>query len=138
MSAAPIITLLYDGLCPLCSREVRLLRRLDRGRGRIGFEDITLASFAPELRGLTMEQVIGSMHAVRADGSIVRGMQVFREAYAAVKSPLGWLLAPTGWPVLRPVFDSLYRAFARLRRRCSPFKPECEDGRCDLARLPRV
>jgi predicted DCC family thiol-disulfide oxidoreductase YuxK len=131
---AATITLLYDGQCPMCSREVRLLRRLDRGRGRIGFEDITAATFAPESHGVTMEQVVGSMHAVRADGSIVRGMQVFREAYAAVGSPLAWLLALTGWPVLRPMFDGLYRVFARVRRRLSPFNPECSDGRCSIAR----
>ena len=32
------IRILIDGDCPLCSREMRLLERLDRGRGRLEFE----------------------------------------------------------------------------------------------------
>ena len=35
------IKMLYDGKCPLCSREVALLRRLN-ARGLIAFEDILL------------------------------------------------------------------------------------------------
>ncbi|MFC1609871.1 DCC1-like thiol-disulfide oxidoreductase family protein [Myxococcota bacterium] len=33
------IELFYDGACPLCSREVKAIRRLDR-KGRIQFTDI--------------------------------------------------------------------------------------------------
>ncbi len=40
-------------------------------------------------------------------------MSVFRATYKAVG--LGWLLAPTGWPVLKPLFDGLYRLFAKYR-----------------------
>ncbi len=36
----PEITFLHDGECPLCAREVAMLRRLDRGRGRLAFDDI--------------------------------------------------------------------------------------------------
>ena len=43
------------------------------------------------------------------------GRAVVRQAYRAVG--LGWILAPTGWPVLRPVFDWLYLGFARYRVR---------------------
>lgn len=127
------IKLLHDGLCPVCSREVRLLRRLDRGRGRIAFEDIAAPEFAPERYGLTLPQVVGSMHAIRPDGTVVRAMAVFREAYAAVG--LGWLIAPTGWPLLRPVFDRLYRIFARFRPRFSRFDSgACATSRCAVGR----
>jgi predicted DCC family thiol-disulfide oxidoreductase YuxK len=56
---------------------------------------------------------------------------VFREAYAAVG--LGWLVAPTGWPILRPLFDVGYRWFARNRVRLGRiFGRRCEDGRCAI------
>jgi len=42
-------------------------------------------------------------------------MSVFRATYKAVG--LGWLLAPTGWPVLKPLFDLIYRLFAKYRCR---------------------
>jgi predicted DCC family thiol-disulfide oxidoreductase YuxK len=127
------IKLLHDGLCPVCSREVRLLRRLDRGRGKIAFEDIAAPGFAPERYGLTLPQVVGSMHAIRPDGTVVRAMEVFREAYALVG--LGWLLAPTRWPLLRPLFDRLYRIFARFRPRLSRFNSgACATTRCATGR----
>jgi len=50
---------------------------------------------------------------VLPDGSLVKGMEVFRRAYDAVG--LGWLLAPTNWPVLRSISDAGYAWFARIR-----------------------
>ena len=134
MSHCPSITLFYDGLCPVCAREIRFMRRLDRSRGRVGFEDIASATFIPGRYGLTMSDVIGSMHAVRDDGSIIKGMQVFREAYAALG--WGWVVAPTGWPLMRPIFDALYRIFAEIRPRLSKLGNcalRCENGRCSSA-----
>lgn len=107
--------LLYDGDCPLCAREVSLLRRLDRGRGRLALEDIAAGSFDPGRYGLDAEAVMARIHGVRPDGRVVEGMEAFRRAYAAVG--LGWLFAPTRWPLLRPLFDAAYRLFARNRLR---------------------
>jgi predicted DCC family thiol-disulfide oxidoreductase YuxK len=114
------LRILIDGDCPLCRREARLLERLDRDRGRLEMVDIAASAFDPSRFGLTMEHVMGEIHAVLPDGRLVTGMEVFRRAYAAVG--LGWLLAPSGWPVLRPLFDVLYRWFARNRLRLT--------GRC--------
>ncbi len=129
----PAILLLYDGACPLCAREVRLLRRLDRGRGRIAFEDIAAPTFDPGRHGLDRETVMARMHGVLADGSVVEGMEVFRRAYAAVG--FGWLLAPSRWPLLRPVFDAGYRWFARNRLRLTG-RSDCASERCELAADP--
>jgi predicted DCC family thiol-disulfide oxidoreductase YuxK len=104
--------LLYDGECPLCQREVRWLRRLNRS-GHLAFEDISAPGFDPSRYGATREQLLGVIHGVFPDGRIVRKVEVFREAYRAVG--LGWLLAPTGWPLLRWFFDKLYALFARYR-----------------------
>ena len=73
----------------------------------------------------TMDELMGAIHGVMPDGTNVTGMEVFRRAYAAVG--LGWLLAPTGWPGLRPLFDRFYRWFARNRLRL----PGRRAGACD-------
>ncbi len=109
------ITILFDGACPLCKREVRALERLDGGRGRIAFEDIAATGFQPSAYGLDRETVNLRIHARLGNGRVIEGMEVFRQAYAAVG--LGWLMAPTGWPLLKPVFDAFYRWFARNRHR---------------------
>jgi predicted DCC family thiol-disulfide oxidoreductase YuxK len=71
---------------------------------------------------------MGSIHGVKPDGSLVTGMEVFRRAYAAVG--WGWLWSPTGWPVLKPVFDAAYRWFAKRRLALTGRKGACEDDRC--------
>ncbi len=125
---ASALTILIDGLCPLCKHEGDLLRRLDGGRGRLIVQDLNAPDFDPARHGLTMDGILGQIHAIRGDGSIVTGMEVFRLAYRAVG--WGWLWAPTGWPVLRPGFDAAYRWFAKNRYWLTGRKNPCVDGRC--------
>jgi len=108
------VRVLYDGDCPLCAREVALLRRLDR-RGRLAFEDIAAPIFDAGALGRTHAQLMARIHGLLPDGRLVEGMEVFRRAWAAVG--LGWLLAPSRWPGLRQLFDAAYRNFARHRLR---------------------
>jgi len=129
------IRILYDGECPLCSREIRFLERRDRESGRIQLEDISRADFDPATYGLDARQVMARIHGVLPDGSVVEGVEVFRRAYAAVG--LGWLLAPTRWPVLRRLADLAYRVFARHRLRWTGSEKTCEDGRCQIKHTPQ-
>jgi predicted DCC family thiol-disulfide oxidoreductase YuxK len=109
------IKVLFDGACPLCRQEAAIWDRLDRGRGRIALVDIASAGFQAAEHGISRAHAMAEIHGILPSGAVVRGMEVFRRAYAAVG--LGWLLAPTAWPLLRPVFDRAYRWFARNRLR---------------------
>ena len=40
--------MLYDGECPLCMREVNMLRGRDKGVGKIDFVDISSSDYSPE------------------------------------------------------------------------------------------
>ena len=120
------IKMLYDGKCPLCSREVSLLRKRN-ANGLIEFEDITLPEFDAGKYGLTMGQVVGAMHAIRPDGSVVRGIDVFAEVYDAVGWK--WLAWPIRWRVTRPFAKIGYQIFATVRPWLSSFRPaECKDA----------
>ncbi len=121
---------LIDGDCPLCAREAALLRRLDKGRGRLVLEDITSPSFNPADYGRTIDDVMAEIHGVLPDGSVVTGMEVFRRAYRAVG--WGWALAPTGWPVIGRLSDWFYRAFARHRLRLTGRSGACTGDRCRI------
>jgi predicted DCC family thiol-disulfide oxidoreductase YuxK len=121
------LTLLYDGACPLCAREVRLLTRFDRA-GRLALEDISDPNFDALRYGLSFSQVMGQIHAILPDGQVVIGMEAFRRTYAALG--LGFLLAPTGWPVLKPWFDRGYAWFARNRLRLTGRGHVCDSDRC--------
>jgi len=124
----PAFTILIDGDCPLCRREAAVLRRMDRGRGRLRIVDIASPSFDPDRYGLSMDMAMARIHGVTNDGRLVEGMEVFRRAYGAVG--WGWLLAPTGWPILRQLSDRLYAWFARNRLRFTG-RGNCETGRCN-------
>lgn len=127
--------ILYDGACPLCVREVRLLERLNR-RGALAFEDISSPSLDASRYGVSREELLGVIHGVFPDGRVVRKMEVFRQAYSAVG--LGWLTVPTGWPVLRSVFDWGYEWFARNRIAIGHlFGRRCESGTCQIPKPRR-
>jgi predicted DCC family thiol-disulfide oxidoreductase YuxK len=124
------IKMLFDGQCPVCKTEVALLRKRNRD-GLIAFEDIADPAFDPSVYGLTLPQVVGSMHAVRADGSILEGVDVFAEIYDIVGWKLpAWLIR---FPVTRPVMKLGYRAFAAIRPRFSRFDSKaCATDRCRI------
>lgn len=134
MSAYPL-RILVDGECPLCAREGRVLERLDNGRGRLILDNIAAESFDPTSYGLTHDAVMGAIHGVLPDGSVVVGMEVFRRAYRAVG--LGWLLAWTAWWPMRPMVDRFYRWFAKNRMRLTGRGDACCDtGRCRITPTP--
>lgn len=122
------IALLYDGQCPLCLREVRFLEAQDRGRGIIRFVDIMEPQYNPEDQGgITFEQAMGRIHAIKADGTIVQGVEVFRQVYSALG--MGWIYAATRWPVLRPLVDTLYDRWADWRLALTGRPPLAEIAR---------
>lgn len=110
------LTLLYDANCAVCSLEMDHLRSLN-AEGRLQFVDISAPGFDPAPYGVTLAAMDAEIHARRADGEVIRGVQVLRLAYEAVG--LGWVLRPTAWPPLRGLSDVGYRLFARHRRRIS-------------------
>ncbi len=119
------VKLLFDGACPLCMREVRMLSRANR-KGRLKLEDISDPGFDPASYGLTRAEVMGHIHAVLPDGQVVTGMEVFRRSYAAVG--LGFVLAPTAWRGIKPIADRAYAWFAKNRLRLTG--RDCESGTC--------
>jgi predicted DCC family thiol-disulfide oxidoreductase YuxK len=108
------INLLYDGDCPLCVREVNFLRQKDRGRGLVKFTDIADNAYDPaENGGIDFETAMGRIHAVRADGTVVKNIEVFRQVYDVLG--IGWIYAPTQWPIIGALVDWLYSLWADWR-----------------------
>ena len=107
------LILLFDGGCPLCQREVSFLRARDRSNF-ISFVDIDTPDYNPEFyKGISYRDAMGRIHAITSSGRVVKDVEVFREAYRLVG--LGWIYAPTTWPILGPLADNLYDFWARWR-----------------------
>jgi len=115
------VQVFYDGECPLCMREIRMLRRMDR-RGRIAFTDIADPSFDAAAWGTDMSTLMAEIRGRTPDGQWITGVEVFRRLYSAVG--LRWLVAPTRLPGISHLLDLAYRVFAknrlRLTGRCTP------------------
>lgn len=103
----------FDGDCPLCMREIAMLKRLDR-KERIVFTDIAAKDFDVSRTGLTYEALMDRIHGrLLPSGEAIEGVEVFRRLYAAVGA--GPLVALTRLPLVREGLDVAYRAFAKNR-----------------------
>ncbi|WP_299470226.1 thiol-disulfide oxidoreductase DCC family protein [uncultured Gimesia sp.] len=116
----------YDAECPLCLREVNMIRRLDR-KHKILFTNIADPKFDAEAYGKTWDQFMNEMHARLPDGSWVTGVEVFRRLYTA--AGLGWIVLPTRLPVVSQLLDLTYCFCAKNRLR---FTGRCnhQNGSC--------
>jgi predicted DCC family thiol-disulfide oxidoreductase YuxK len=124
------VQVFYDGDCPLCMREIRLLRRLDRRR-RIRFTDIAAPDFDAAAVGMTWEALMDRIHGRLPDGTIIEGIEVFRRLYSAVGfSPL---VALSRLPGISQILTLAYHAFAKNRLRLTG---RCADRACGLHRRP--
>jgi predicted DCC family thiol-disulfide oxidoreductase YuxK len=125
MSSQPTdwqVEVFFDGECPLCMREIRLLRWMDR-RQRIRFTDISTEDFSPEKFERSMQDFMDEIHGRLPDGQWITGVEVFRRLYAAVG--LGALVALTKVPGISHGLEAGYQVFAKNRLRLT--------GRCDTS-----
>ena len=103
------LTVWYDGACPLCLREIRVMRRLDR-RGAIRFLDLTDGAVAcPRERSLMLER----LHCEER-GQMLSGAAAFAALWRAIPvlRPLGELARIPG--VLR-LLERVYCRFLLVR-----------------------
>ena len=112
------IHILYDGNCPICCRKTEFLKRHDQ-QGKLLFSDIRAENFHTLKTGIPQHDLQKQIHAILRDGSIVSRMEVIRAAYREIG--LGWIIAPTDWPLFRPLFDRLYDFVAKHRLSISRF-----------------
>lgn len=110
--AAPQVTVWFDGDCPLCRREIALMRRLDRA-GRIGFVDVaTGGGDCP----LDPALLLARFHAREGQEPLVSGAAAFAAMWRAIP-----LLRPFGelarTPPLLWLLERSYRVFLRIRPR---------------------
>ena len=120
------VEVFHDGACPLCAREVRMLRRRDR-LGRIKFTDIAAEGFDAGEVGISWQVLMRRIHARLPDGSVIEGPEVFRRMYDAVG--FRRLVALSRLPVVSRLVDLAYELFARNRLRLTG---RCVDDHCAL------
>lgn len=98
----------HDAGCPLCRREIALMRRLDRC-GRIEFVDATTGACP-----LDRAAMLARFHAREGDGPLLSGAAAFAAMWRAVPllRPLGLLARD---PRVLSAMERGYGVFLRIR-----------------------
>lgn len=103
------VTCWFDGACPLCKREVTLMKQLDK-RGAIEFVDLADAqSTCP----IDRADLLARFHALE-NGKLLSGAAAFAAMWRAIPllRPLG-LIARNA--LILSALERLYRLFLRVR-----------------------
>lgn len=106
------MSVLYDGACPLCRREIALYQGLAASQA-IAWTDVSQADAAvpnPNDRA----RYLARFHVVAADGRVLSGAEAFVALWAALPG-WRWAAALARWPGVTPLMEVAYRGFLHLR-----------------------
>ncbi len=117
------LSIYYDGLCPLCSREIDHYRKA-RGADQLRFVDITSVGFQAETEGLDPQEVHRVMHVKTADGRVHTEVEAFIQIWKVLPG-YGWMARLVSSAPIRPLANVGYRGFARIRPWLPRKKADC-------------
>ena len=85
------LTVLYDGACPLCRREIAVYRDLQplQADSPVRFTDVSNAA-VPLPAGTTREQLLARFHVQGRDGQLLSGAQAFWPCGPPCPAGAGW------------------------------------------------
>ncbi len=112
IEAPPALTVLYDGACPLCRREIGIYRNLQSDTP-ICFADVSDGA-ASLPAGTTRQQLMARFHVQRQDGELLSGARAFLVLWAALPG-WRWLALAGRLPGAAWVMERTYRLFLRGR-----------------------
>ena len=123
----PVDTVLYDGQCRFCRRQIEILRRLDVW-GHLRFVSLHDPVVGRDFPELDHDDLMRQMYVVDTSGRARGGAESVR--YLSRRLPLLWPIAlPLHVPGSMPVWNALYRLVARNRYRIAG---TCAEGTCRL------
>ena len=128
MTMDKVLTVYFDGSCPLCRREVAWYRRR-RGADAIEWIDVSGGDGSPPpAPGLNRDMALARFHVRLSDGRLLSGARAFAELWAALPGLRGLARLMRSRP-LSALLEVGYRAFLRLR----PSLQRAMRGRADGA-----
>jgi predicted DCC family thiol-disulfide oxidoreductase YuxK len=126
MAAYPL-TVFFDGACPICVREIALMRRLDRRR-RLVCCDFARPDYDTASINISPAELGRVIHARWADGDVITGVEVFRAMWDAVG--LGVLTKLSRLSFVESLVLKAYAWFARNRLRLTGRSHACTGDSC--------
>jgi len=119
------LTVLYDGDCAMCRREIAHYRRLDKQR-RVNWADIACSADLLDQHGITVAAAYLRLHVIDAGGQLHTGVAAFVRIWAELPG-YRWLARLVKFLHLERLLELGYTPLTRwrLRNRCLP-------GGCEL------
>jgi predicted DCC family thiol-disulfide oxidoreductase YuxK len=106
------LTVLYDGACPLCRREIAVYQDIEP-LSPVSFCDISRADVVLPA-GTTRAQLLARFHVRCANGELLSGAQAFLAMWATLPG-WRWLAQLGRLPGAAWLMERAYRLFLRLR-----------------------
>ena len=107
------LTFLYDGGCPLCTRETNFIKKKDISN-QIRFIDINSADYNPNLfNEISYSEAMSNLHGILENGEIIKGLDVLAFSYQLIG--LGWIYYPLKIEFLSPLLRAVYKYWAKYR-----------------------
>lgn len=120
-----VLTVLYDGGCPLCRREIAHVQGLaaQRPDSALCFLDVSDARSA--LPATEREALLARFHVQRPDGSRLSGAAAFVAMWARLPG-WRWLARLSRLPGMLAAMEGAYWAFLRVRPRLQAWARKAE------------
>jgi predicted DCC family thiol-disulfide oxidoreductase YuxK len=132
MNVEPI-TVFYDGLCPLCSREIAHYRTKVEGED-VAFVDIASADFDGGLFGVDAAQARVVLH-VKVGSEMRTGLAAVMSMWDALPA-YRWLARFVSLPGIHALASIGYRVFARFRPYLQQRPRRCSKDTCRPTGIP--
>jgi predicted DCC family thiol-disulfide oxidoreductase YuxK len=129
MNQHTTITVLYDGGCPLCSREINHYRRI-ASELPIEWVDVTLPEVDLGRFDLTREEALRLFHVVDASGTMQMGAKAFIALWAVLPG-YRWFAKLCRGLRIAPLLERIYVRFAGWH-----YRRRCPEGSCGISPEP--
>lgn len=129
-----MLTIFFDGACPLCNTEMQSLKKHDRN-DIITLVDIHTEGFENLYPNINVENALKILHGVY-QGKLLLGLEVTHRAWTIVGK--GFWVAPLNWPIVKTLSHLIYLCIAKYRHPISSFFAKvfnlkansCNSGAC--------
>lgn len=132
IQSTEVLTVLYDGACPLCRREISHVQNLAAARpeSALSFVDISAGSASEARYAADRDILLARFHVQREDGSRLSGAAAFVAMWARLPG-WRWIARMARLPGALVMLEWAYLGFLRVRPLLQSFTRRiCSDRTC--------
>ncbi len=107
------LTVFFDGRCKVCSKECEILQKRKQIGSVIYLSIKSEEELKKETDKFSFQEAMSQIHAIDANGTVLKGIPVFSELYSRVD--LQWIAVLLKAPLLHQMFKGAYFIWTKCR-----------------------